>query len=227
MGAKANSKLNIDQLVDSLPNEIAQDHLIPSDADEKNRLSAAEILSYFTRRETTNSFDDQVIKSKQLSEPVLTELRNTAARGSVKTNGFTNVNFEQLAESIRFSTVALRELKRHNETMSSEAVKTISSLREDLSQERGRNADLAKQFDAIRAENERLKNESVKRMKEFEANITALSDKLEKTTHELSITREWLDYLNNQINAELLTAANDAEKIISSKRKSFEALAER
>lgn len=131
-------------------------------------------------------------------------------------------DFENFVNSVKTSSIALRELARknqqllqHNQEIQSHAEQAVNALRGELAAEKLRTADLETELGTLRKESARLISESANRIRELEALTVSLSEKLESTTRELASARTWLDYLCSQAAGDLTEALAEADRLMT------------
>lgn len=214
MGKKAYSDSTLGHLGNLISAELGSFKSSPFESAVADDADVAEYLKYAPRRGEAREGAASA-NTMSADVPPSRAPETVAHRDDAKAaNETAKYDFQHLAQSVQVSALALRELTRRNEAISAAAEDTIAALRNDLALERNRNIELQREVDRSKAESERLANESLRRTKEFEALVGSLNEKLEKTTAELAVAKEWLDYLNSQINSELLGAVADAEKAL-------------
>ena len=175
-----------------------------------------EFTKYAPRR-AGNNMDESVSGGSKMPTTVDAVPSDKDSAGDVGVNNaleFKNPNFKRLSDGILLSTQALRQLTQRTEAIAKESENAVLALRNDLEVERQKVEKLEAELEASKAENARLANEGMKRLKEFEALINTLNEKLTDTTRELEVTKDWMGELNTQINSELLGAVADAEGVL-------------
>jgi hypothetical protein len=138
-----------------------------------------------------------------------------------------DIDYENFVNSVKTSSLALRELARKNQQLArqnqeiqSEAERVIVAMRGELAAEKSRAADLETELGVLRSESAKLVNESATRIRELEALTVSLSEKLENTTQELKSAREWLDYLCSQAAGDLSDALAEADRLMTQRGQS-------
>lgn len=155
--------------------------------------------------------------------PSQAEGRSTSRRGTETTQENSgDSEYENFVNSVKTSSIALRELARknqellqHNQEIQSRADRTIDAMRLELATERSRITNLETELSTLRTESSRLVSESATRIRELEALTVSLSEKLENTTLELRSAREWLDYLCSQAAGDLSDALAEADRLMT------------
>lgn len=131
-------------------------------------------------------------------------------------------DYENFVNSVKTSSLALRELARKNQELTqqnqeiqSDAERLIVAMRNELAAEKSRANDLETELGALRTESAKLVNESATSIRELEALTVSLSEKLENTAQELKSAREWLDYLCSQAAGDLSDALAEADRLMT------------
>lgn len=131
-------------------------------------------------------------------------------------------DYENFVNSVKTSSLALRELARrnqelvrHNQEIQSQSERIVDTLRSELAAEKLRAGNLETELAGLRTESAKLVNESATRIRELEALTVSLSEKLENTTQELKSAREWLDYLCSQAAGDLSDALAEADRLMT------------
>ena len=177
------------------------------DSDDIARSRYRELEKYIPRRVT----------------PSQAEGRSTNRSGNETTPDVPSDNdYENFVNSVKTSSLALRELARKNQELTrqnqevqSDAERLIVALRNELAAEKLRANDLENELGALRTESAKLVNESATRIRELEALTVSLSEKLENTAQELKSAREWLDYLCSQAAGDLSDALAEADRLMT------------
>lgn len=159
--------------------------------------------------------------------PSLPEPRSSSQRGKETTHEHPgDIDYENFVNSVKTSSIALRELARknlqllqHNQEIQSHTEQVIHALRGELATEKSRTADLETELDSLRKESARLISESANRIRELEALTVSLSEKVEATTRELASARTWLDYLCSQAAGDLTEALAEADRLMTGNMK--------
>lgn len=182
------------------------------DADDVVRARYRELEKYIPRR-VTPSHSDGRSTSRRDPETVL-ETHDDS-------------DYENFVNSVKTSSLALRELARRNQELTrqnqeiqSEAERVIVAIRNELATEKLRGADLETELGALRSDSAKLISESATRIRELEALTVSLSEKLENTTQELKSVREWLDYLCSQAAGDLSEALAEADRLMTQRAQS-------
>ncbi len=180
----------------------------------------------------TNHEPDDVIRSRyrELEKyiprrvtPSLSESRlsNQRDKETVHENS-SDSDYENFVNSVKTSSIALRELARknqeliqHNKEIQSHAEQIIDATRGELTAEKLRTTGLETELSTLRMESARLVSESANRIRELEALTVSLSEKLETTTRELATARTWLDYLCSQAAGDLSEALAEADRLMT------------
>lgn len=154
--------------------------------------------------------------------PAQTDGRPTTKRDPDSQESGAEMDYESFVNSVKTSSLALRELARknqeltrHNQEIQSQAERVIAALRSELTSEKSRAADLETELGALRSESAKLVNESAARIRELETLTTTLSEKAELAAEELKSAREWLDYLCSQAAGDLSDALAEADRLMT------------
>jgi len=154
--------------------------------------------------------------------PAQTDGRPALRRDPESQESGGDMDYESFVNSVKTSSLALRELARknqeltrHNQEIQSQAERVIAALRSELAGEKSRASELETELGALRSESAKLVNESAARIRELEALTTTLSEKAEHATQELKSAREWLDYLCSQAAGDLSEALAEADRLMT------------
>ncbi len=155
--------------------------------------------------------------------PSQAESRMSSRKGQDLAHETTSeTDYENFVNSVKTSSLALRELARrnqelseHNQEIQSQAERIVEAMRSELANERLRISGLESELGTLRTESARLVNESATRIRELEALTVSLSEKLENTTHELKSARDWLHYLCSQAAGDLSEALAEADRLMT------------
>ena len=138
------------------------------------------------------------------------ERKSLAEKPETVPGGMRDLVYERLITSVKTSSMALRELARLKEDLTREnqefevhANEQISSLRDDLGNEKSRVQSLGTELKALRAESLKLINDTSARIQELEVQCASLSEELGAKTRELDSTRGILNHLAKEVAEEL------------------------
>mgnify|MGYP006287679967 CR=1 FL=1 len=214
--------MSVKAVSNSTPGWISQLIAAASDVDDQpggvwqrnTEAAGVEALKYASQRNGANGrgvSDGKAHKNRDLE---IVSVASGEPAYEQATSHQSSINFDQLTKTIAVSAAALKKLTSQTETISANAENRIASLNKDLAAERSLVHRLQSELEASKAENARVANDCMRRFKEFETLVGSLKEKLANSTHELEVAKQWLDYLNNQINSDLLDAVSEAEKAL-------------
>lgn len=155
--------------------------------------------------------------------PSQTETRSSTRKGpEVAPENSTDSEYENFVNSVKTTSIALRELARknqelikNNQEIQSQAEQVIAAIRDELTIEKSRVANLETELNSLRTESATLVSESAIRIRELEALTVSLSEKLENTSLELKSAKEWLDYLCSHAAGDLSDALAEADRLMT------------
>lgn len=120
-------------------------------------------------------------------------------------------NYKDLADTIAKAANTISELVKRNQTLRAEAEAILASARAEAELERERANKLQADLDGAMADRSRLLQEHDRRVRELNADKQNIADRLEKTTADLDLANQWLDYLNSHVQSQLGDAMKKAE----------------
>lgn len=127
-------------------------------------------------------------------------------------------NYTELADMISKAASTIGELVKRNQALRREADMTISGLRADCVAEKERADKLQAELDNALAERAQIIDETERRVRELSAAKNDIADRLEKTSAELDLANQWLEYLNSHVQSHLGEAIRRADGIFRNRQ---------
>lgn len=202
------------------------------DRAESNKKEFKDFLQFVPRRAASEESDDAIIISKRtkydksndavaidpsqgIEHPTQDLKVNSSLSEDLQGSAVNQLDFELMTKAVNAACAMLKDLGKRNEELTSSAEGSITSLKTQLAVEKDRSNKLQREWDAAKADKDRIADESQARIKQLESLNASLTERLEEATRELESARPWLEYLSSQIHTELQAAISQAERVIS------------
>lgn len=126
-------------------------------------------------------------------------------------------NYKDLADTIAKAANTISELVKRNQMLRADAEAALANVRAECDAEKDRADKLQAELDAALSDRSRLVQDTERRLRELSAGKQELADRLEKTTADLDLANQWLEYLSSHVQAQLSEAIKKADGMFRSR----------
>lgn len=126
-------------------------------------------------------------------------------------------NYKELADTIAKAASMISDLVKRNQTLRADAEAAIANARAECDAEKERANKLQAELDSALSERSRLIQDTERRLRDLAAGKQDLADRLEKTTADLDLANQWLDYLSAHVQSQLSEAIKKADGMFRSR----------
>lgn len=120
-------------------------------------------------------------------------------------------NYKDLADTIAKAASTISELVKRNQMLRADAEAALANARAECGAEKERADKLQADLDVALSERARLVQDTERRLRDLAAGKQDLADRLEKTTADLDLANQWLEYLSSHVHAQLGEAIKKAD----------------